>query len=155
MRSLRILILLLGIGLVVALTGEPARAAPAALTMTVSNPYCMQPVIQSGACYINVGYFYASTTDSSFSRIEISIDGKVRMRMASFFENSAYLTGAMLGDGLKVACGGQNASGVPGFGRVYSVNLTGYATTGSPVTDIANVTCPFYEGKTYLPVVRR
>ena len=155
MRSLRILTLLLGIGLVVALTGETARAAPSALTMTVSNPYCVQPVIQSSACYINVGYFFASTSDPTFSRIEISIDGKVRMRLTGFFENSGYLSYPMLGKGLKVACGGPNASGVAGFGKVYSVNLTGYTTTGSPVTDVANVTCPYYEGKIYMPVVER
>ena len=77
------------------------------------------------------------------------------MRMQSFFENSAILTYLMLGPGLKVSCGGPNASGVAGFGRVYSVNLTGYTTTGSPVTDVANVTCPYYEGKTFLPAVRR
>ena len=77
------------------------------------------------------------------------------MRMQTFFENSAYLTNLMLDKGLKVACGGPNASGVPGFGRVYSVGLIGYDTTGSPVIDTANVTCPFYEGKTFLPVVRK
>ncbi len=146
---------MLGIGLALALTGEQARAAPAALTMNVSKPYCTQSITQLGACYINVSSFSASTTDLSFSRIEISIDGKVRLRMQGFFENSASLSNLMLGDGLKVPCGGQNASGVPGYGKVYSVNLTGYTTTGSPVSDIANVTCPFYAGKIYLPVVGR
>ncbi len=138
-----------------ALTGEQVRAAPAALSMSVSNPYCVQSNTQLGACYINVSSFSASTTDLTLSRIEISIDGKVRLRMQSFFENSATLSDPMLGKGLKVACGGRDASGVAGYGRVYSVGLTGYATTGSPVADIANVTCPFYEAKTYLPVVKR
>ena len=155
MRILRSLLSLLGIGLIVALAGEPVRAAPAALTMTVSRPYCMQASPPSGTCFINVGSFNASTSDSTFSHIEISIDGKVRMRMQSFFENSASMSYLMLGEGLKVSCGGPNASGVPGFGRVYAVKLTGYTTIGSPVTDIANVTCPFYEGKTFLPAVRR
>ncbi len=91
----------------------------------------------------------------TFSRIEISIEGKVRLRMQSFFESSAYLSESMLGSGLKVPCGGPNASGVPGFGKVYSVQLTGYTIPGSPVTDIANVTCPYYEGKIFLPTVRK
>ncbi len=146
---------MLGIGLALALTGEQARAAPAALSMSVSKPYCVQSQTQLGACYINVSSFSASTTDLTLSRIEISIDGKVRLRMQSFFENSAILSNLMVGNGLKVACGGQNVSGVPGYGKVYSVSLTGYATGSSPVTDIANVTCPFYEGKIYLPAVRR
>jgi hypothetical protein len=99
--------------------------------------------------------FYASTTDSSFSRIEISIGGKVRLRLQSFFENAGYLSQDMLGQGLKVACGGPGAGGVSGYGNVFGVQLTGYATGSSPVTDIANVTCPYYLGKLYLPVVRR
>ena len=114
MRILRFLFTLLGIGLIVALAGEPVRAEPSALTMNVSRPYCVQASPPSGACFINVSSFSASTPDSTFARIEISIDGKVRLRMQSFFENSAYLTYLMMGEGLKVTCGGPNASGVRG-----------------------------------------
>jgi hypothetical protein len=156
MRIVRIfLFVMMALALTQALTGEPAQAAPQAVTMTISNPYCVQDVETAGACRINLRYFYAYTSDSSFSHIEIAINGKVRANMTGFFENSAYLTGAMLGNGLKVACGGKNASGIPDMGRQYAVTLSGFATDSSPVVDSANVTCPYYQGKTYLPLLRK
>ena len=130
-RSFLLMILLLG--LTSALAGESVHAAPQAVTMTVSNPYCVQDVETSGACLINLRYFYASTSDSSFNHIEVAINGKVRAYMIGFFEKSAYLNYAMLGKGLKVACGGKNASGIPDMGLQYAVTFSGFATGSSPV----------------------
>ena len=156
MRLMRtFLLVMIILGLTQALAYKPVHTAPQAVSMTVSNPYCVQDVNTAGSCRINLRYFYASTTDASFSHIEIAIDGKVRARMNGFFENSAYLTGPILGDGLKVACGGKNVSGVPDMGRQYAVTLTGFATGSSPVVDIANVTCPYYQGETYLPLITK
>ncbi|MCB9422382.1 MAG: hypothetical protein H6667_21445 [Ardenticatenaceae bacterium] len=156
MRVMRTCLLaMIILGLTLALAGEPVHTAPQAVTMTVSNPYCVQDVETAGSCLINLRYFYAYTADSSFNHIEIAIDGKVRAHMNGFFENSAYLTGPMLGNGLKVACGGKNVSGIPDMGRQYAVTLTGFATGSSPVVDIANVTCPYYQGKTYLPLLTK
>ena len=156
MRLIRTLLLvMILLGLTQALAYEPVHTAPQAVSMTVSNPYCVQEVKTAGSCLINLRYFYASTTDSSFSHIEVAIDGKVRARMSGFFENSAYLTGPMLGNGLKVACGGKNISGIPDMGRQYVVTLSGFATGSSPVVDVANVTCPYYQGKLYLPFVTK
>jgi hypothetical protein len=156
MRVVRIfLLVMLGLGLTQVLAGEPVHAAPQAVTMTVSNPYCVQDIETAGTCLINLRYFYASTSDSSFNHIEIAINGKVRADMTGFFENSAYLNDAMLGNGLKVACGGKNASGIPDMGLQYAVTLSGFATGSSPIVDIANVTCPYYQGKVYLPVLRK
>jgi hypothetical protein len=156
MRVVRTLLLvMMTLGLTRSLAGAPVHAAPQAVAMTVSNPYCVQDVETAGTCRINLGYFYASTTDASFNHIEIAIDGKVRVHMNGFFENSAYLTGAMLDKGLLVACGGKNASGIPDMGRQYAVTLSGFATGSSPVVDVANVTCPYYQNKTYLPILRK
>jgi len=156
MRVMRtFLLVMIILGLTQALAYEPVLTAPQAVTMTVSNPYCVQDVETAGSCLINLRYFYASTTDSSFSHIEIAINGKVRANMSGFFENSAYLTGPMLGNGLKVACGGKNISGIPDMGRQYVVTLSGFATGSSPVVDSANVTCPYYQGKTYLPILTK
>ena len=156
MRVMRTLLLvLIMLGLMQALTYEPVHTAPQAVTMTVSNPYCVQDVETAGSCLINLRYFYASTTDSSFNHIEIAINGKVRANMSGFFENSAYLTGPMLGNGLKVACGDKNVSGIPDMGRQYVVTLSGFATGSSPVVDSANVTCPYYQGKIYLPLLMK
>jgi len=149
------LLMVITLGLTQALAYESVHTAPQAVSMTVSNPYCVQDVETTGSCLINLGYFYAYTTDSSFSHIEIAINGKVRANMSGFFENSAYLTGPMLGNGLKVACGGKNISGIPDMGRQYVVTLSGFATGSSPVVDIANVTCPYYQGKTYLPLLTK
>jgi hypothetical protein len=156
MRTMRVLTLLFSIGLIMALAGDPVRAAPATgVILTVNNPYCVQPSVKTGACYINLRSLNAYTSDSSFSRVEISINGKVRLRLQSFFESSASLNDRMLGTGLQVPCGGPNASGNPAYGRIYQVVITGYSTNSPSTTDIANVTCPFYEGKMYLPAVMR
>ena len=156
MRPLRVLFLLIGIGLVMALAGEPVWAAPATgVVLTVNNPYCVQPTVKTGACYINLRSLSAYTTDSSFTRVEISINGKVRLRLQSFFESSAYLSDRMLGNGLQVPCGGPNASGNPAYGRIYPVTIIGYSSNSPSTTDIATVTCPFYDGKTYVPAVRK
>ena len=156
MRLMRtFLLVMIILGLTLALANKPVHTAPQAVSMIVSNPYCVQDIETAGSCLVNLRYFYASTTGSSFSHIEIAIDGKVRARMSGFFENSAYLTGPMLGNGLKVACGGKNVSGIPDMGRQYAVTLTGFATGSSPVVDSANVTCPYYQGKTYLPLLTK
>ena len=120
MRLMRTLLLVMIIlGLTQALAYEPVHTAPQAVSMTVSNPYCVQEVKTAGSCLINLRYFYASTTDSSFSHIEVAIDGKVRVHMNGFFENSAYLNGAMLGNGLKVACGAK----MPVASRTWADNI--------------------------------
>ena len=149
------LLVMIILGLTLALANKPVHTAPQAVSMIVSNPYCVQDIETAGSCLVNLRYFYASTTDSSFSHIEIAINGKVRANMSGFFENSAYLTGPMLGNGLKVACGGKNVSGIPDMGRQYVVTLSGFATGSSPVVDSANVTCPYYQRKTYLPVLMK
>ncbi|MCB9134455.1 MAG: hypothetical protein H6636_03455 [Anaerolineales bacterium] len=154
MRVMRtFLLVMIILGLTLALADEPVYTAPQAVTMIVSNPYCVQDVETAGTCLINLRYFSASTSDSSFNHIEIAIDGKIRANMSGFFENSAYLTAPMLGSGLKVVCGGKNISGIPDMGRQYVVTLSGFATGSSPVVDSANVTCPYYQWKAYLPFV--
>jgi len=155
MRVLKILLWLLGFVPALFLRGEPAQVDPQAVTLTVSNPACVQSSTQSGACYINFYYINAVSTDPNFSRIEISIDGKNRLRMTAFFENSIYFSGSMIGKGFQVSCGRPNASGVPGYGRIYPVNISAYVSGSSPITDIANVTCPAYESITYLPIITR
>jgi hypothetical protein len=149
------LLLIITLGLTQALAYEPVHTAPEAVSMTVSNPYCVQDVETAGSCLINLRSFSAATTDSSFSHIEIAIDDKVRAHMNGFFENSATLTGPMLGSGLKVACGGKNAGGIADMGRQYEVTLSGFATGSSAVVDTAIVTCPYHEERNYLPFMTK
>jgi hypothetical protein len=156
MRALRIILMTLGLGLVMLLAGEPNRvSSQVGLTMTVNNPYCVQAEPASGVCLINVRNFYAVSSDPNFAYTVITINGKVRMRMTGFFETSAYLTDRMLGRGLQVTCGLPNASGIPGYGLQYQVGLIANFYGGSPVTDTAIVTCPYYQGKNYLPALEK
>ncbi len=156
MRVLRIgLSFILTAILALAFAGEPVRATPQSLSLTYSNPYCVQTALKSGTCLIKLRYAQASTTDMSFSHIEVSINGKVRAYVSGFFENSAYLDTSMLGGGLQVACGRQNVSGIPDMGQEYTVGLTAFATDSSSLVDTANVICPYYEGKVYLPIIRK
>jgi hypothetical protein len=60
----------------------------------------------------------------------------------------------MMGKGLQVFCGGPNASGVPGYGLQYSVGISAIVTGSSPITDTANVTCPYFESRLYLPMIK-
>ncbi len=156
MRLFKVLSTLLVFSLVLALGGEPVSAAPnASVIMNISNPYCVQSTSDPDVCYIVLRSMTASSPDSNLFRFEIAIDGKVRLRMHTFFEDSILLSYAMLGKGLKVACGAPNASGIPGYGRIYSVNLSAYGFTGSPIVDIANVTCPAGSNKNYLPLISK
>jgi hypothetical protein len=155
MRAIRIAFWLLSLLPTLILRGDPAQDVPQAVTLTVSNPACVQSSIQQGACYINFNYIYATSTDPNFTSIEVTIAGKNRLRMTTFFENSTYLTGSMIGRGLLVTCGRPNASGVPNFGRIYPVSISARVTGGSPITDIANVTCPAYESTNYLPLINK
>jgi hypothetical protein len=150
---MRTFFLILCLSLALALPGEPARADQQAVTLSASNPYCVQSSPATGACIIN--FRYLSASDPAFNHLEISIDGKVRAYMTAFFETSVYLNYAMLGDGLQVACGSPNASGIPGYGRQYVISLTAYATGSPAITDTAVVNCPYFEGKNFLPVVSK
>lgn len=155
MRAVKIFLWVLGLATALYLRGEPTQVDAQAVTLLVSNPACVQSATRPGACYITVRSISASSSDPNFNRIEISIDGKTRLRMTAFFETSIYFSGQMLGKGLQVTCGRPNASGVAGYGRIYPVNISAFVTGSSPITDIANVTCPAYESITYLPLINR
>jgi hypothetical protein len=149
------LLLAICLGLSLALCGGSVRAEPTATTLTVSNPTCTQPVVTSGACTINIRSIYVSSTDPLFSHVEISINGKLRAYLSSFFEQSIYLNSAMLGEGLRVTCGLPGAAGDPTFGNQYQVGIAAYVTGSSPIVDTAVVSCPSFVSKSYLPLVSR
>ena len=153
---LRALLLLAGLALALIVPGERAvRAAPVTVSVSMSNPACVQVAPQSGACQIVFGYLSATGSDASFSRMEVRVDSKLRARMTGFFETSAYMNTAMLNGGLQVACGGPNSGGDPNFGKLYSVRLDGFMSGGENSWAQANVYCPYYDGKVYIPIVTR
>jgi len=156
MRVFNKLLLIVVLALVLAVSGGAARAAPqAGLTLAVSNPVCVQAAVNTGSCTITLRYVNAASTDPTFSHIEITVDGKVRVYATNFFETAINLNSAMLGKGLQVACGGPNASGNPSYGRQYQVGISAYLGSTAAAVDSATVNCPFYLGKTYLPMVKK
>ena len=158
LRLKHLLMLSLGLVLVLLIPGEPAHAAllPASsITVQMSDPACVEAVPASGSCAIEMNSLTATAGDPSFSRIELSVNGKLRLIMNGFFESSAYFSEQMLPGGLKVACGRPNAGGQPNFGNSYTLSAIGYMGDGTWLNNSATVFCPAYDGKTFLPSVRR
>lgn len=155
MRRYRLLSLFICIFIMLVFTSGSARTfSPDAVSLNVSNPYCAQASPASPTCLIRVRSISATSTDPNFLGVQISINGKARAFFSEFFENSVSINDSMMGKGLQVFCGGRNASGVPGSGLQYSVGISAIVSGSSPVTDIANVTCPYFETRLYLPMVK-
>ncbi len=158
MRFLPILLLVCTLGLSVALLGDPVRAAPqATLSVTMSNPACARSLTNSGACYITIRSLSAVASDSSFTNLDISVDGKVRARLQTFFENAFSASANMFGKGFLVTCGRTNSGGDPNYGALHTVDYKGYlfGGTGPAAYGTASVYCPAYDGLAYLPVIRK
>lgn len=136
-------------------SGSTRTLASGAVTLTVNNPYCAQALPSSGICLINLRNISATSTDPNFLGVRITINGKTRAFFSKFFETSVYINQGMIGNGLQVVCGRPNASGVPGSGQIYSVGISAIVSGSSPTTDTANVTCPSFESRSYLPMLKK
>jgi hypothetical protein len=157
-RLRRPLFLLLGLLLIAQFRGEVVQAAPlqaTSVTITMSNPSCVQVRPPSGTCTLQLGYLVASGSDTSFSRLEVLVDGKLRASMGGFFESTAYFVTPMVPGGLLVTCGRSNASGKPDYGKAYSFAANAYMVDGTSASDSMMVFCPAYDGVTYLPIIRK
>jgi hypothetical protein len=152
-RLRRLLFLLLGLISGLQFFSELAQAASVSIGM--SNPACVQVLSESGMCSIQVGSLTASGSDQTFSRLEVLVDGKLRVYMGGFFESSAFLTYRMVPGGLKVACGRPNDGGLPNYGRSYLLSANAYMGDGTSASSSMTVFCPAYDGKTFLPLIKR
>lgn len=158
MRIRTLFVVILGLLLLVQLRGEPVQAAPApaaSISLNMSNPVCVQALPASGTCSIQFASLYASGSDTSFSRVEVLVNGKLRAIVTGFFESSASLTYGMLPGGLKVKCGRPNASGRPDYGLSYSLVANAYMIDGTSAFNSSTIFCPAYDGKTYVPLIRK
>jgi hypothetical protein len=138
-------------------SGDSAQAAPlhsTSVSVNMSNPSCVQ-IRSSGTCAIQFGSLIASGSDTSFSRLEVMVNGKLRAYMGGFFESTAYLVYPMVPGGLAVACGRSNASGSSNYGRAYVLTANAYMVDGTSASDSMTVFCPPYDGVTYLPLIRK
>jgi hypothetical protein len=149
---------LLGLLLTLSLPGELAHAdllQPATLTLTMSNPTCVEILPASGYCSIEMNSLSASSSATDFGRLEVLVNGKLRVFQAGFFESSGYLFPGMLPGGLKVTCGRAGDGGLPDYGRSYSVVANAYLQDGTSSSDSATVFCPAFDGSIYLPIIER
>jgi len=157
-RLRRPLFLLLGLMLLAQSPGEVVQAAPlrtTSISISMSNPSCVQVRPPSGTCALQLGYLVASGSDPSFSRLEVLVEGKLRAYMGGFFESTAYLISPMIPGGLLVTCGRSNASGKPDYGKAYSLAANAYMADGTSASSSTTVFCPAFDGITYLPVIRK
>jgi len=155
MRKYRLVSLIIGLAfiLICASGSTRTKAEGAAVSLSVSNPYCAQSSPASSTCLINVKNISATSSDPNFLGVQITIDGKPRAFFSNFFETSVSINDRMMGKGLQVVCGKPNASGVPGYGLQYNVGISAVFSGSSATTDTANVNCPSYEDRLYLPAV--
>jgi hypothetical protein len=148
---------LFGLILVLQFQGGPAKAAlpqASSISVSMSNPACTQAFPASGVCTIRFHNLTASGSDPSFARVEVLVNGKLRLNVAGFFESSAYFTDLMLPGGLKVTCGVPNASGQPNFGKIYQLTANAYMADGTTASASTNVACPAFQAIAYLPFIK-
>jgi len=158
MRLRRLFFLLLGLSLILQLPGELAHATPlqtTSVSISMSNPTCVQALPTSGACSIRLGSLIASGSAPTFSRLEVLVNGKLRVYMGGFFESSAYLSDSMAPGGLTVACGRTNEGGLPNYGRSYLLTANAYMVDGASASDSMTIFCPAYNGQTDLPLIKK
>ena len=152
-KALGLAAFLISLVLIFQVPGEPVQAA--AVTIHMSNPACVQAQPATGSCSILINSLNASGSDPSFSRLELLVNGKLRLYEAGFFETSAYFTTQMVPNAIKVSCGGPNAGGLAGYGQGYLITANAYMADGTSASNSMKVYCPAYDGKTFLPSVRR
>ncbi len=152
-RLRRTFFLWLGLITVLPFPGELAQAA--SVTVQMSNPSCVQVLPADGTCSIQVGNVIASGSDQTFSRLEVLMNGKLRIYMGGFFEASADLTHSMVPGGLSVACGRPNDGGLANYGRSYLLTANAYMGDGTSASSSTTVFCPAYDGKTFLPLIEK
>lgn len=153
MRILRFFSVAAVLALLLVIPSANSRAAT--VSLTINNPVCVQPNPDAGTCFIKSFSIAAYGSETSFSQLNVFVNGKLRVNMQGFFESNAYLTADMVGNGLAVACGVPNASGNPDFGTIYTMYVTASMGDGANTWGSAQVRCPYFEGKVFLPNLRR
>ena len=124
----------------------------------IDNPsaVCMNPVPNTGACYIQWSYWYVQASSSNYLiTMTVEIDGRQRANVSGFFQNYMYLSGDMFGPGFKVVCGQPGASGEPALGLSHSYTIRARETGGLSAANYGSVYCPADEAKRFLPVILR
>lgn len=155
MRTFRLVFL--GVMLLALLLLPPLQssAQSSSVSLQMQNPVCVQSSLNSGTCYIRMRSVSAVGSGSSLSRLQVFVNGKLRANLGGFFENSGYIVGNMFGSGFVVSCGGKNASGNPNFGQSYTLQVVATLADNNWAGGSTTVFCPYYEGKSFLPLLVR
>jgi hypothetical protein len=124
-----------------------AEAEAKVVSFAVSNPVCTAVDLTRNQCAINLRSLSITddgTTSPYLTWAQILIDGRVRLRLVTFFEKSIYYNSHMMPHGLGVPCGLPDESGLGAdIGKEYPVGLEPLDQTGASMgTDVANVVCP-------------
>jgi hypothetical protein len=124
-----------------------AEAEAKVVSFTVSNPVCRSVDLSANRCAINLRSLSITddgTTPPFLTWAQILIDGRVRLRLTTFFEKSISYNSHMIPQGLGIPCGVPNESGLgAAIGKEYPVSLEPLDQSGASMgTDIANVICP-------------
>jgi hypothetical protein len=149
---------LIGLFLILQFRGETTHAATlqqSTVSIQMSDPTCDQVLSTNGACSIQIDSLTVFGSGPALSRVELLLNGKLRVYMDGFFESSAYLAHQMMPGGLAVACGRPNDGGLANYGKSYSITANAYMADGSSATDSATIYCPAFDGKIYAPLVRK
>lgn len=155
MHALRLALLGLALLALLVLPPSQSSAQSSSISLQIQNPTCVQSSLDSGTCYIRMRSVSVVGSGSSFSRLQVFINGKLRANMGGFFENTGYVVGNMFGSGFLVSCGGKNAGGNPVFGQSYTIQVVASLADSTTTTGSMAVFCPYYEGKSFLPFLLR
>jgi hypothetical protein len=155
MHRFRLFLLVIALTVLLFLPPSPGSAQTSSISLQIQNPVCVQVSLNSGTCFIRMRSISAVGSGSSFSRLRVFVNGKLRANMIGFFENSGYVVGNMFGDGFVVSCGGKNASGNPDYGNAYPIVVIASLADQTTVSGSTTVYCPYFEGKSFLPLLLR
>jgi len=132
------------------------RDAPAISFIDSPSAVCLNPIQNTGVCYIQWSYWYVQASDTNYIiTMTVEIDGRQRARVNGFFQTYAYLPGDMFDPGFKVVCGPPEAGGQPELGFSYSYAIRARETGGLTAANYGSVSCPADLAQIYLPVVLR
>ena len=106
-------------------------------------PTCYRPQEFTDVCYIEWAALSASTVaPHNLISMSVSIDGRLRLYMAGFFQSAANLPPDMFARGFKVACGPPGAGGNPLWGATHAFEIRARDSSGAFNAVSGSVACP-------------
>jgi len=123
---------------------RPLRAADQAQPrIDAPAPTCYRPKEFTDVCYVEwAALSAAAVTPNYLISMSVSIDNRLRVYSAGFFQTSIQLAPDMFGPGFKVACGLPGASGDPLLGATHTYEIRTRDSSSAYNAASGSVTCP-------------